>query len=163
MLKQAVILCGGYGTRLLPITKKIPKPMVNINGKPFLLYLIQQCKNNGIKKILLLCGYKYNIIKKYFRYGERIGVNIQYHYNNPLIETYKRIFDARGLLEKNFLLLYSDNYSSLNLHDLYRNYEKTKSKFIILFVKKKKEMSLSTKKIRRFQNIILLKIKKQSL
>ena len=53
MLNQAVIFCGGFGKRLMPITKKIPKPMVNVNGKPFLFHLIQQCKNNGIKKILL--------------------------------------------------------------------------------------------------------------
>ena len=44
MIDQAVILCGGYGKRLLPITNKIPKPMVNINTKPFLQYLIEQCQ-----------------------------------------------------------------------------------------------------------------------
>ena len=53
MLNQAVIFCGGFGKRLMPITKKIPKPMVNVNGKPFLFHLIQQCKNNGIKKIFV--------------------------------------------------------------------------------------------------------------
>ena len=62
MIDQAVILCGGYGKRLLPITNKIPKPMVNINRKPFLQYLIEQCKANGINNILLLCGYKKNTI-----------------------------------------------------------------------------------------------------
>jgi D-glycero-alpha-D-manno-heptose 1-phosphate guanylyltransferase len=138
MLNQAVILCGGFGKRLMPITKKIPKPMAMVNGKPFLSYLIEQCKNNGINKILLLCGYKFKIIKKYFGSGKKYGVNIQYHTNIPQIETYKRIYDARNFLEKEFLLLYSDNYSSLNLHDLYSNYKKLKSKLIISVSKKKR-------------------------
>ena len=73
MIKQAVIFCGGYGTRLFPITKKIPKPMVNINKKPFLFYLLQQCKANGINEVVLLCGYKFEVIKKFFGDGEKIN------------------------------------------------------------------------------------------
>jgi D-glycero-D-manno-heptose 1,7-bisphosphate phosphatase len=137
MLKQAVILCGGFGKRLLPITKKIPKPMAKVIGKPFLFYLIQQCKNNGINKIILLCGYKSEVIKKYFGDGKKLGVNIQYHYNPPIIETYKRVYDAKKLLDKEFLLLYSDNYSSLNIHDLISNYKRCKFKSIISICKKK--------------------------
>jgi histidinol-phosphate phosphatase family protein len=137
MLNQAVIFCGGFGKRLMPITKKIPKPMVKVNGKPFLFHLIQQCKNNGIKKILLLCGYKSEVIQKYFGSGKKIGITIQYHINSPEIETYKRIYEARNFLDKDFLLLYSDNYCSLNLHDLFSNYKKLKSKLIISVCKKK--------------------------
>jgi histidinol-phosphate phosphatase family protein len=137
MLNQAVIFCGGFGKRLMPITKKIPKPMAKVNGKPFLFHLIQQCKNNGIKKILLLCGYKSEVIQKYFGSGKKIGITIQYHINPPEIETYKRIYEARNFLDKDFLLLYSDNYCSLNLHDLFSNYKKLKSKLIISVCKKK--------------------------
>jgi len=111
--------------------------MANVNGKPFLFHLIQQCKNNGIKKILLLCGYKSEVIQKYFGSGKKIGITIQYHINPPEIETYKRIYEARNFLEKDFLLLYSDNYCSLNLHDLFSNYKKLKSKLIISVCKKK--------------------------
>ena len=98
--------------------------MVNVNGKPFLFHLIQQCKNNGIKKILLLCGYKSDVIRKYFGSGKKMGIAIQYHINPPEIETYKRLYDARNFLEKEFLLLCSDNYCSLNLYDLFLNYKK---------------------------------------
>ena len=131
MLNQAVIFCGGFGKRLLPITKKIPKPMANVNGKPFLFYLIEQCKNNGINKILLLCGYKSEVIQEYFGNGQKLGVNIQYFIDPPQIQTYKRIYNARDFLEKNFLLLYSDNYCSLNLHDMMFHYRNFKSIFLI--------------------------------
>ena len=65
MINQAVIFCGGLGKRLLPITKKLPKPMVVVDNKPFLYHLIKQCKSNGIKNFLLLCGYKKEKIIKY--------------------------------------------------------------------------------------------------
>ena len=160
MLNQAVIFCGGFGKRLMPITKKIPKPMVNVNGKPFLFHLIQQCKNNGIKKILLLCGYKSDIIQKYFGSGKKMGITIQYHINPPEIETYKRIYDARSFLEKEFLLLYSDNYCSLNLHDLFFNYNKLKSKLIISVCKKRKGNIIVDKKNKKISKYFFTKNKK---
>jgi len=160
MLKQAVILCGGFGKRLLPITKKIPKPMAKVNGKPFLFHLIQQCKNNGIKKILLLCGYKSEVIKKYFGSGKKIGITIQYHINPPEIETYKRIYEARNFLDKDFLLLYSDNYCSLNLHDLFSNYKKLKSKLIISVCKKKNGNIIVDEKNKKIFKYFFKKTKK---
>jgi len=163
MIDTAVIFCGGFGKRLMPITKKIPKPMVKVNGKPFLFHLIQQCKNNGIKKILLLCGYKSGVIRKYFANGKKIGINIQYHINPPEIETYKRIFDARSFLEKEFLLLYSDNYCSLNLHDLFFNYKKLKSQLIISVCKKRKGNIIVDKKNKKISKYFFTKNKKADL
>jgi histidinol-phosphate phosphatase family protein len=160
MLNQAVIFCGGFGKRLMPITKKIPKPMVNVNGKPFLFHLIQQCKNNGIKKILLLCGYKSDVIRKYFDSGKKMGITIQYHINPPEIETYKRIYEARNFLEKEFLLLYSDNYCSLNLHDLFSNYKKFKSKLIISVCKKRKGNIIVDKRNKKISKYFFTKNKK---
>jgi D-glycero-D-manno-heptose 1,7-bisphosphate phosphatase len=131
--------------------------MADVNGKPFLFYLIEQCKNNGIKKILLLCGYKSLLIKKYFGSGKKFGVNIQYHINPPQIETYKRIYEAKNFLENEFLLLYSDNYSSLNLHDLYSNYKKLKSKLTISICKKKKGNIVINKKNKKVINFFFTK------
>ena len=57
-IDQAVILAGGIGKRLKPITNSIPKPLANINGSPFLDYLIKSVRDLGINKILILTGYK---------------------------------------------------------------------------------------------------------
>ena len=102
---KVVILCGGLGSRLSEETKKIPKPMVMVGGKPFLHHLVSQSKQNGIKNFLILCGYKHEVIKKYFGNGSKFGVKIKYHYNDPKIETLKRLLDARHLIKKSFLLL----------------------------------------------------------
>ena len=137
-IEQAVIFCGGLGSRLMPLTKKIPKPMVKVNNEPFLKHLLDQCKSNGIKNFLFLCGYKHEKIINYFGSGKKFGVKIEYHYNSPNIETYKRIYEARGKLRNIFLLLYADNYASLNLNDLIDKFNKNKSNFIISICNKKK-------------------------
>ena len=159
MIDQAVILCGGYGKRLLPITNKIPKPMVNVNKKPFLEYLIEQCKVNGIKNILLLCGYKKDLIFNYFGDGTKFGVKIRYHYNQPEVQTLKRLVDAQKLLKKQFLLLYSDNYSDLNLHQLKKKFDDLDSSFLITICKKKGGNIILDKKNEKIQRYLFKKSK----
>jgi histidinol-phosphate phosphatase family protein len=144
VITQAVIFCGGLGTRLMPITKKIPKPMVTVNERPFLEYLIMQCKSNGIKEVLLLCGYKHEIIKNYFKNGKKFNLKIKYHYNPPNVQTLKRIYDARNILKSKFLLLYSDNYSPLNIKLLENKLKK--NNLVITLCKKKKGNILLNKK-----------------
>ena len=78
MIKEAVILCGGYGTRLGSLTKNNSKAMVIVTGKPFLEHLIIQLKKNGIKIIFLLVGFKKEKIINYFGDGEKWGVKIYY-------------------------------------------------------------------------------------
>ena len=111
--------------------------MAMVDDKPFLYHLISQSKKNGIKNFLILCGYKYELIIKYFGDGSKFGVKIKYHYNKPEIETFKRLLNARHLLKKSFLLLYGDNYSSLNLHDLSKQKSLKKNSILITICKKK--------------------------
>ena len=65
-MKQCVILVGGKGSRLGEITKNFPKPMLDVNNKPFLLHLIEQIKYFGFKEVLLLAGHSANILDSYF-------------------------------------------------------------------------------------------------
>lgn len=159
MIDQAVIFCGGYGKRLLPITNKIPKPMVNIKKKPFLKYLIEQCKTNGINNILLLCGYKRNVIYNYFGDGSKFGVKIKYHFNLPDVQTLKRLIDAHKMLKNKFLLLYSDNYSNLNLHQLNKKFNDLNSSFLISICKKNKGNIILDKKNQRIKKYFFKKKK----
>lgn len=73
-----VITAGGKGTRLSSIASDIPKPMVNIVGKPILQYQIECLKDNNIKKIYILIGHLGEVIKNYFKDGKEFGVNIEY-------------------------------------------------------------------------------------
>jgi len=108
--QQAVILCGGLGTRMLPYTKTIPKPMVNCNGKPFLWYLLHQLEEQGIKRFLLLTGYLAEKIEDYFGDGRLWGWQIQYSQGPVEWDTGKRLWEAKEKIAERFLLLYSDNF-----------------------------------------------------
>lgn len=73
-----IIMAGGKGTRLMPLTKKIPKPMIKIQEKPILEHIILNAKNEGFENIILSINYLGKLIKKYFRNGKKFGVNISY-------------------------------------------------------------------------------------
>ncbi len=114
-IKQAVIFCGGKGERLKPLTDYLPKPMIDIDGNPFLEYLINQLKEQGISDIVLLTGYKKEIIEDYFGDGSKFGIKIEYSRGPVEWETAKRLWEARDLIWDNFLLLYGDNHVPFNL------------------------------------------------
>lgn len=117
-IKQAVILAGGRGERLRPITDTIPKPMVPINGRPFLEYLVELLKDNGIQEVVMLLGYLPNKIIEHFGDGSKFGIKIKYSITLVEDETGTRIKKVRDLLSEIFLLLYCDNYWPLDLAKL---------------------------------------------
>lgn len=121
---QAVILAGGYGTRLKPFTDTNPKPMYPFEGKPFLEYLIEQVKGFGITDIVLLLGYLPDKITDYFGNGERCGVKITYSVTPVEYETGARLKSAEkeGVLAEEFLLMYCDNYCPIDYRRLCREY-----------------------------------------
>lgn len=125
-IKQAVILAGGYGTRMKPFTDTNPKPMYPFEGKPFLEYLIEQIKGFGINEIVLLLGYLPDKIIDYFGDGSKWGVNITYSVTPVEYETGLRIKAALndGKLESDFLFMYCDNYCPINYRRLLSDYEK---------------------------------------
>src|SRR5438132_2934010 len=88
---QAVILAGGRGTRLKPLTDSRPKPMVEIQGKPFLQYQIEQLREQGFQKILLLLGYLPEVVQDYCGDGSRWGIKIEYSVSAAEDETARRL------------------------------------------------------------------------
>ncbi len=113
-------MCGGLGTRLRPLTDNMPKPMAPVNGNPFLRHLIEQVRDQGIRRILLLCGYRGEMIREYFGAGEKLGIEISYSCGPAEWDTGRRLWEAREQMEARFLLLYSDNFVQFNLHRLGR-------------------------------------------
>ena len=127
-INEAVILVGGRGTRLNPITNSIPKPLVDINGKPFLYYLIEQLKHFKINNITLLTGYKSLQFKEFKdKYNRKFNINLITQPED--FETGARLIHAKNKLPNNFILLYGDNYCGLNLENLINNFHKFKKTF----------------------------------
>lgn len=108
--RQAVILAGGRGVRMRPITDTIPKAMIAFEGKPFIVHVIEMLRDQGFSKVLLLTGYLSSVFEEYLGDGSKWGVNVEYCVTGPDDLTCHRVRTARSLLDDCFLLLYCDNY-----------------------------------------------------
>lgn len=108
--RQAVILAGGLGTRLRPLTDVWPKPMTLFHGKPFLEYLLLSLRGQGFERVLLLVGYRAEAIRSYFADGARLGMKITYSESPVEFDTGARLRAAANLIDPLFMLFYCDNY-----------------------------------------------------
>jgi NDP-sugar pyrophosphorylase family protein len=102
------ILAGGFGSRLGPLTKDLPKPMISVNGRPYLERVIDSFARRGLRDIVLLTGYRAEVIEEHFGDGKRFGVNITYSREAEPLGTGGAIRDARALLGDAFVMTYGD-------------------------------------------------------
>ena len=93
-LQQAVILAGGRGARLGSMTDNLPKPLVPVNGRPFLGHLLQQLKGQGIQEVLVLVGYLAQQIRDFCGDGSHWGMRVKCVESPLEAETGQRIRDA---------------------------------------------------------------------
>ncbi|OEW29312.1 D-glycero-D-manno-heptose 1-phosphate guanosyltransferase [Campylobacter jejuni] len=117
---QAIILCGGLGTRLKSITKDIPKPMAPINDKPFLEFIFGYLKKQGIKEIILAVSYKYEVIQEYFK-NEFLGIKIKYSIEKELLGTGGAIKEALKFIKNEAYILNGDTIFDIDLKKLILN------------------------------------------
>ncbi|HWQ52552.1 MAG TPA: HAD-IIIA family hydrolase [Bryobacteraceae bacterium] len=120
---QAVILAGGRGTRMRPLTDTRPKPMIEFHGKPFLAYTIEMLREQGFDRVLLLLGYLPDVIQDYFGDGSKWGIEIRYSVSLPDDLTVKRIQLALDQIDDCFMLLYCDNYWPLQMDRMWARFE----------------------------------------
>lgn len=102
------ILCGGFGTRLGSLTRDLPKPMIEIAGRPYLDRVIESFAECGLRDFVLLTGYKAEVIEERFGDGVRFGVRIAYSRETEPLGTGGALREARGLLGERFLLTFGD-------------------------------------------------------
>ena len=125
-------MAGGKGTRLMPLTNSIPKPMVNIIDKPVLEYVINLCKNHGITEIGITLGYLPDAIVDYFGDGKKFGVNITYFFEDEPLGTAGGVKNAEGYLGEDFVVLSGDAYSEIDLTRAIEFHKQKESLFTIV-------------------------------
>ncbi|HVX66317.1 MAG TPA: nucleotidyltransferase family protein [Bryobacteraceae bacterium] len=118
MSLQAVILAGGLGTRLRPITETVPKPMVPVAGRPYLEYQIDWLRKLEITNVVLLVGYLAEQVEGYFGDGRRFGVTIAYSREPRPLGTGGALKLALPLLAESFLVLNGDSYLPVDYRPL---------------------------------------------
>ena len=131
-----VIMAGGKGLRLRPLTEKIPKPMVEVNGKPMLEHLIDHVKIQGFRNIILSVNYRKEIIQDYFGDGKDFGVSLQYiEEETPLGTAGSLSLLDKSALTQNFLVMNADLVTNINLKTLLEFHTNQKN-YITVCVKK---------------------------
>jgi glucose-1-phosphate cytidylyltransferase len=123
---KVVILAGGLGTRLSEYTKTMPKPMIDIIGKPILFHIMKQYAKYGHKDFYIALGYKGEVIKKFFRKNFL-------NWNVKLVDTGKNTMTG-GRIKKlkkfigneTFMMTYGDGLSNINLNKLITFHKKNK-------------------------------------
>ena len=107
---EAIVLAGGVGKRLRPLTKDLPKAMVPVNGKPLLQYQLDILKGHKIEKIVLACGYKWEKIKQYY------GTKFVYSVEEEPLGTAGAVRNAlEHIAGQEFIVLNSDDITDIDI------------------------------------------------
>ncbi|HEC1581608.1 TPA: nucleotidyltransferase family protein [Campylobacter upsaliensis] len=115
---EAIILCGGLGTRLRAVVKDVPKPMAPVGGKPFLEFIFEFLKKQGVKSVILAVSYKYEVIQEYFK-DSFLGIKIRYSIEKEPLGTGGAIKEALKFCEEEqIFVLNGDSIFEISLKNL---------------------------------------------
>ena len=149
---KAIILAGGRGKRLRPITDKIPKPLIPINGKPLIERTIKYLKKYGITEIIISSGYKSDLIEKFLKNKKNFGCEIIFSNEKTPLGTGGAIKKAlKHVDEESFLVLNGDIVTNIDLKKILRKpntiaANELKTKFGTMEIKKNKILKFNEKK-----------------
>jgi len=134
--RSALILCGGLGTRLRPLTFVTPKPMLPIGNQPLLEYQINYLKKYEFDRIVLAVGYLQEQIVRYFLDGQKFGVKIAYSFEKDPLDTGGAVKNAEDLLNSDFIAMNSDVlFDSLDLDRLFEFHKSREAVATVALVK----------------------------
>ncbi len=122
---KVIIMAGGLGKRMRPITSKVPKPMIKIKNKPILEHIIIKLRSQGFKNIIISVRYLGDKIKKYFKDGKEYGVKIDYLKEKKVLGTAGSIsLINKNIIEDETIILNADTIFNLNLSDILEFHKK---------------------------------------
>ncbi|MBI2133444.1 NTP transferase domain-containing protein [Candidatus Woesearchaeota archaeon] len=125
--KTALILAGGKGVRLQPITHELPKPLLPLHDKPLLQHILELLRKFNVKNVIISIGYKGEKIKEAFGNGNRLGMSISYVEEDKPMGTAGPIKLARGLLNETFIACNADELKDIDLIDMFLSHKENKA------------------------------------
>ena len=126
-LNKVVIMAGGKGTRLRPLTKNTPKPMLKVGGKPILQTIIKRFSDCGFKDLIICVNYKSHIIENYFGNGDKFGVKIEYVKEKKRMGTAGALSFIKKKLTKPFFVINGDLLTNLDFEKMLDFHDKYNS------------------------------------
>jgi NDP-sugar pyrophosphorylase family protein len=122
---QAVVLAGGLGTRLRPLTETIPKALIPVAGRPFIEYQIDQFRRYDVTDLIICVGHLGHMIEEHLGDGHRFDVSIRYGYERDgLLGTAGAIKNVEPLLEDAFFVQYGDSYLPVDYRDVMASFRR---------------------------------------
>jgi mannose-1-phosphate guanylyltransferase len=127
----AIILAGGLGTRLRPLTESVPKPLLPIKGKPIIQHAIENFHRHGIKDIVLSIGYKAEVIQDYFKEGKAFGVKISYCIEKEPLGTGGALKESSKSVKGTFVAINGDNLADFDWTAMLEEHRENKAKITL--------------------------------
>src|ERR1700704_4938628 len=112
---QALILVGGEGTRLRPLTSTVPKPVVPLVDRPFIAYMLEWLRGHGVDDVVMSCGFLASGVRNVLGDGSGLGVSIRYVEEPRPLGTGGAVKFAESLLDERFFMLNGDVLTDLDL------------------------------------------------
>ena len=126
------ILAGGLATRLRPVTEKIPKSLVAVNGEPFIAHQLRLLKANGVSHVVLCVGFLGEMVRDAVRDGHAYGLEVHYSFDGPaLLGTAGALKRALPLLGRAFLTLYGDSYLLCDYAEVAEAFEESRKQALM--------------------------------
>ncbi|MGH2554798.1 MAG: nucleotidyltransferase family protein, partial [Actinomycetota bacterium] len=120
---KAVVMAGGQGTRLRPLTSNQPKPMLPIVGRPMMQHILRLARRHGITDIVATVQFLASIVRNFFGDGSDLGVSLSYATEEEPLGTAGSVKNARPLLDERTLVLSGDTLTDVDLSELIRFHE----------------------------------------
>jgi len=124
---KAVLMAGGFGKRLHPLTSNIPKPLVPLCGKPIMSYVLELLKKHGITEIIVLLYHKPHLIRDYFKDGSDMGMKIKYVAADEDYGTAGAVKYVEKYLDGSFVVISADLLTDIDLNETIKFHKKKKA------------------------------------
>jgi NDP-sugar pyrophosphorylase family protein len=125
LTNSIIILSGGLATRLKPLTLKIPKSLLEINGKPFIHHQLELLKKQNISNVIICAGYLGEMIQENLGDGDNFGLNILYSFDgDELLGTGGAVKKALNILNEAFFVMYGDSYLNIDFKPINEYFDK---------------------------------------
>jgi mannose-1-phosphate guanylyltransferase/phosphomannomutase len=128
---KAVVMAGGFGTRIQPLTNSIPKPMLPILNKPMMEHIIKKLKSVGINEIVVLLYFKPEVIQNYFKDGSDLGIKINYVLPDDDYGTAGAVKKAQKYLDERFIVVSGDLVTDFDFKEIIGFHDAVNSKLTI--------------------------------
>jgi mannose-1-phosphate guanylyltransferase len=131
---QAVILVGGEGTRLRPLTSTVPKPVVPLVGRPFISYMLEWLRAHGVDDVIMSCGFLATSVRNVLGDGSQLGIKLRFVEEPEPRGTAGALKFAESLLDERFLMLNGDVLTDMDLSAQLEQHERTGARATLALV-----------------------------